>query len=121
MNKVQLSGRLGKDPEVRYLPDGTMVVNVSMATSNDYKKKGDTEWTKKPASWHNLVAFGDVATALADYSKGQKLQIDGKIVYKQWEDKDGNKRSSTEIQVWQIAGENVEVVKETPTDDDVPF
>ncbi|MGA2160097.1 MAG: single-stranded DNA-binding protein [Dehalococcoidia bacterium] len=121
MNQVKLIGRLGADPDVKYLPDGKMVVNVNLATSNDYKK--NEEWVKRPASWHRLVAFGDIAEELAKYAKGNKLEIEGKITYRQWENKDGNKMTLTEIQVWKIEGtpSDVKPSASEPVDDDIPF
>jgi single-strand DNA-binding protein len=120
MNKVQLGGRLGADPEVKYLPDGKMVANVNIATSNDYKDKKD-EWVKRPASWHRLVAFGDVAEQLAKYAKGNKLEVEGKIIYRSWEDKEGNKRTTTEIQVWKITGTANDPAPQTEDNNDVPL
>jgi single-strand DNA-binding protein len=98
-----------------------MVVNVNLATSNDYKK--NEEWVKRPASWHRLVAFGDIAEELAKYAKGNKLEIEGKITYRQWENKDGNKMTLTEIQVWKIEGtpSDVKPSASEPVDDDIPF
>ena len=106
MNKAELMGYLGADPEVRYLPDGTMVCNASLATSNDYKPKGSDEWIKKPASWHRIVAFGDRGAPLSKLKKGDKVKVVGKIQYKEWTDKDGIKRVSTEIHAWGIGDKN---------------
>lgn len=119
MNKVALEGRLGKDPEIRYLPDGKMVVNATLATSNDYKNKQTEEWVKRPADWHNLVAFGAVGEQLAGYKKGEKIAIEGKITYKDWTDKAGAKRKSTEIQIWQITAKQ-QPAEPTP-DEEMPF
>lgn len=105
MNKVVLEGRLGKDPEMTYLPNGTGLCKVSLATSNDYKDKKIDEWVKKEASWHNIIAFGNAADALAAYHKGDKVKVDGKVTYRKWEDKAGQKRETTEIQVFQVGGE----------------
>ena len=102
MNLVKLGGHLGIDPEIRYLPKGDMVVNASLATSNDYKNRDSGEWIKKPASWHNLVAFGKVAEELAGFAKGNKIQVEGKIMYEEWTDKSGNKRTATKIQIFKI-------------------
>lgn len=117
MNKVQLEGRLGKDVEIKYTQDGKMIATVSMATSNDYKDKQTGEWVKRDATWHNLVCFGSLAEALANYKKGDKLNVSGKINYKEYTGKDGVKKNATEIQVFGI---NVEQqTKINP--DDVPF
>lgn len=95
LNKVFLIGRTGSDPEVRALPSGEPVAKVSLATS---KKKGENEFT----SWHRLTAFGKTAEIFRDYvRKGSKLHIEGEIRYSEYE-KDGSKRYSTEIIVWQM-------------------
>jgi single-strand DNA-binding protein len=120
MNIVKLGGHLGKDPEIRYLPDGNMVVNVSLATSNDYKPRDSDEWIKKPASWHNLVAFGKTAEELSGFKKGNKLQVEGKITYESWTDKDGNKRYATKIQVFNIVSQTDNKSYSIEADD-VPF
>lgn len=117
MNKVELSGHVGKDPEVTYLPDGKQLTKLTLATSNDYKGK-DGNWVKKPASWHNLIAYGKIAEMLAEAKKGSKLQVEGKIQYRDWSDKSGNKRTTTEIVVFVV---NLEVTKAINNEEDVPF
>lgn len=123
MNKVQLEGRLGKDPEIKFMPSGKAVASVSLATSNDYKDKSSGEWITKPASWHNLVAFGTDADALAGYRKGDKLKVEGKIQYEEWTDKAGAKRLTTKIVCFGIVAADgpKEVAPEPLPDDDVPF
>jgi single-strand DNA-binding protein len=96
MNKVQLEGRLGKDPEVRFLPAGGQLTVATLATNNSYKGK-DGSWIEKPSSWHNLTAFGGPALALAEFRKGDIVKVEGKIQYDEWQDKDGKKRTSTKI------------------------
>jgi single-strand DNA-binding protein len=115
-NKVQLSGHLGKDPEVRFTQGGKQVTTASLATSNDYKK-GD-EWFKLPPSWHKCIAFGDVAEQLANYRKGSKVSIEGKIQYRTYRDKDGMEHLVTEIFVFQVEGE---ATSNDNVNDDVPF
>ncbi len=96
MNKVILEGRIGRDPEVKFMPSGAQMTSVSLATSNDYKDKSG-EWIKKPASWHNLVAWGDAALALAECRKGDIVHAEGKIEYSEWTDKEGQKRTGVKI------------------------
>ena len=96
LNKVLLIGRLGADPEVRYTPDGMMVANFNIATS-EYRKDKNGERIQK-TEWHRTVTFGKLAEICSSYlSKGKLVFIEGRIQYRAWEDKDGNKRSSTEI------------------------
>ncbi len=104
MNKVQLSGRMGRDPEVRSTSSGGAITSASLATSNDYRDKSG-QWVKKPASWHNLVAFGPVGEALARFHKGDILRVEGKIAYNEWTDKDGKKRTTTKIVCFEVAKE----------------
>lgn len=96
VNKATLIGRLGKDPEVRYTPDGTMVSNFNLATDESYKDKTGKKVTK--TEWHRIVVFGKLAEICSKYLvKGKMVFIEGKIQTRQWEDKDGVKRSTTEI------------------------
>jgi len=96
VNKVILVGRLGRDPEGRYLPDGTLVVSLSVATDENRKNK-DGERQKK-TEWHRVVAFGKLAEICEQYlSKGSLVYIDGQLQTRSWEGKDGNKRSTTEV------------------------
>ena len=96
VNKVILVGRLGRDPEGRYLPDGTLTVSLSVATDENRKNK-DGERQKK-TEWHRVVAFGKLAEICEQYlSKGSLVYIEGSLQTRSWEGKDGNKRSTTEI------------------------
>lgn len=96
INKAILVGRLGKDPEVRYLQDGTAVVSMSLATDESWKDKNGER--KKKTEWHRVVVFGKLADICAEFlNKGSLVYIEGKIQTRSWEDKDGNKRSTTEI------------------------
>ncbi|PKN69597.1 MAG: hypothetical protein CVU54_09695 [Deltaproteobacteria bacterium HGW-Deltaproteobacteria-12] len=97
MNKVQLEGRLGRDPETKFTASATQITTVSLATSNDYKDKATGQYVKKPASWHSIVCFGDVAKALAEYRKGDIIHAEGKIQYEDWTDAEGKKRTGTKI------------------------
>ena len=96
LNKVMLIGRLGSDPDVRYTPDGTAVANFSMATSQQVKK-GD-HWEEGDPEWHRIVVWGRLAEVCGEYlNKGSKVYIEGRLRTRSWEDKDGNKRWTTEV------------------------
>ena len=91
VNQVTLIGRLGKDPEIRNTPNGNTVGNFSLATTEF--RNGE-----KSTSWHNIVVVGKNAENCGKYCrKGMLVYIDGKIQYSSWDDRDGNKRSKTEI------------------------
>ncbi len=96
INKCILVGRLGADPEVRYLPDGTMVVNLRIATDETWKDKQGEKQQK--TEWHRVVIFGKLAEIAGKYTgKGRLVYIEGRIQTRSWDDKDGVKRYSTEI------------------------
>jgi len=96
VNKVILIGNLGKDPEMRYFPDGTAVANFSIATSEGWKDK-DTGERKERTEWHRIVAFRKLAEICGKYlSKGKQVYIEGKLQTRSWE-KDGVTRYTTEI------------------------
>jgi single-strand DNA-binding protein len=97
VNKVILLGNVGKDPEIRSTPGGTMVANFTLATS-DRQKDAQGNWQDR-TEWHNLVAFTRLAEIVRDYvKKGSKLYIEGKIQTRSWDDKEsGQKRYRTEI------------------------
>jgi single-strand DNA-binding protein len=97
LNKVILIGNVGKDPEMRYSPSGLAIATFSMATSESWKDK-DTGDKKEKTEWHKIVAFGKTAEIIGQYNtKGDFLYIEGKIQTRDWEDKDGVKRYTTEI------------------------
>jgi len=99
LNKVQLIGRLGKDPEIRYMPSGVAVMNVSMATSEQWKDKESGE-KKERTEWHNLVAFKNLAEICGEYlKKGDQAYFEGRLVTRKWQDKEGNNRYTTEVHV----------------------
>jgi single-strand DNA-binding protein len=97
VNKVILLGNVGKDPEIRSTPGGTMVANFTLATS-DRQKDAQGNWQDR-TEWHNLVAFTRTAEIIRDYvKKGSKLYVEGKIQTRSWDDKEsGAKRYRTEI------------------------
>jgi single-strand DNA-binding protein len=97
INKVILIGRLGRDPEMRYTPDGTAVANFSIATSDEWKDKDSGE-KKERTEWHRIVAWRKLGELCGEYlSKGRQVYIEGKLQTRDWQDKDGNKRYTTEI------------------------
>lgn len=86
LNKAQLIGALGKDPEVRYLPSGNAVATFSVAT-NSRRKNQSSEYTDV-TQWHNCVSFGKLAEIVSKYlHKGAKVYVEGEIEYQQWDDK----------------------------------
>jgi single-strand DNA-binding protein len=97
INKAILIGNLGADPEVRYTPDGTAVANFNIATSDQWKDKDSGE-LKKRTEWHRIVAFARLGEICGEYlSKGKQVYIEGRIQTREWQDKDGNRRFTTEI------------------------
>ena len=106
INKVILVGNLGRDPEIRYFQDGTAVANFSIATSDSWTDKQSGE-KKERTEWHRIVAFRRLAEICGEYlSKGRQVYIEGKLQTREWEDKDGNRRFTTEIvaQTMQMLG-----------------
>ncbi len=103
VNKVILLGNVGKDPEIRSTPGGTMVANFTLATS-DRQKDAQGNW-QDHTEWHNLVAFSRTAEIIRDYvKKGSKLYVEGKIQTRSWDDKEsGQKRYRTEIIVFDLS------------------
>lgn len=96
VNKVILLGRLGADPDVRYLQDGTPVANFSLATNEPFRGS-DGNWEER-TEWHRVAAFQRLAEVCANYlSKGGQVYVEGKLRTRQWEDAQGVKRYSTEI------------------------
>lgn len=96
VNKCVFIGRLGRDPEVRYLNDGKMITSFSIAVDESYKNKSGEKVSK--TEWVNIVAFGKLAEICGNYLQKSKLvYIEGKLQTRSWEDKDGNKRQTTEI------------------------
>lgn len=98
VNKVQIIGVLGRDPEMKYLPSGSAVVTVSVATDESYNDKNSGQRVEK-TEWHRLTAFGKLAEIIGQYlKKGSKAYFEGKLRTNEYE-KDGIKRYSTEIVV----------------------
>lgn len=98
VNKVILVGTCGQDPEVRYMPNGNAVTNLSLATSEAWNDKQTGQKVEK-TEWHRVVLFGKVAEIAGEYlRKGSQCYIEGKLKTREWE-KDGIKRYSTEVHV----------------------
>jgi single-strand DNA-binding protein len=144
VNKAILIGNVGNDPEVRYLEGGTSVARFSLATSEVYKNKSGEKVTQ--TEWHNIVAWRHLAELAEKYiKKGRQLYVDGRIINRSWEDKEGNKRYTTEIvagsiqllgrkgdndtapatpvesQSKEAKPENTDFSKDQSEDDDLPF
>ena len=144
LNKVLLVGRLGKDPEIRFSGEGNAIANFSIATNETWKSKEGNQEEK--TDWHNIVVFGASAEKYIQpyVKKGTLVSVEGKLQTRDWEDKDGNKRYTTEVvadlyggvqilgsgggenSLDSSSGMNQEPVKkenldQTVEDDDLPF
>lgn len=96
VNKVILVGNLGRDAELRYTPGGAAVATINMATTEVWNDKGGQRQEK--TEWHRIVLWGKSAESLAEYlTKGKQIYVEGRLQTRQWDDKDGNKRYTTEI------------------------
>jgi len=96
VNKVILVGRLGKDPEVKYTQSGTAIARFSLATDEVWKDQSGEKQQK--TEWHSIVAWNKLAEICGQYlAKGRLVYIEGRLQTRNWEDKDGNKRTTTEI------------------------
>ncbi len=137
VNKVILIGYLGANPEVKYLNNGTTVANFRMATTENWVNRSGEKTTL--TEWHRIVTFGRLAEICGEYlNKGKQVYIEGRLRTRTWEDKDGNKRSTTEIVATRMqmlgtapgapteaidSGKDFEAESEIPhgPDEDVPF
>lgn len=133
-NRVILVGRVGRDPDKRSTPSGTLVAQFSLATSTFTKDK-ETKDRKQNTVWHKIVTFGKLADFVGKYiTKGRLLLVEGRIQTRDWTGKDNQKRTSYEIWADQILfleakGEavgateegEVEIPPEEPEEEDVPF
>lgn len=147
LNQVTLIGRVGKDAEVRFMPNGTAAANFSMATSEEWKDKTTGEKQER-VEWHSICVFGPLAEICGKYvQKGGKVSVIGKIQTRKWQDKEGIERFRTEIiadKVILLGGSNGKNTQQnsqqnnqqsssasdyakasqggfTPNDDDIPF
>ncbi len=97
VNKVILIGNLGRDPEVRYTPNGVAVANITIATSEGWKDKQTGE-TQERTEWHRIVLFARLGEIAGEYlKKGSKVYIEGRLQTRKWQDKNGQDRYTTEI------------------------
>ncbi|MEY3095851.1 MAG: single-stranded DNA-binding protein [Burkholderiaceae bacterium] len=97
VNKVILMGNLGRDPEVRYSPDGGAIANVSIATTSRYKDKSSGDM-KEDTEWHRVVFFGRLAEIAGEYlKKGRPVYVEGRLRTRKWQDQQGQERQTTEI------------------------
>lgn len=147
VNKVILVGRLGKDPETRYMTSGEAVTNCTLATSENWKDKSGEK--QERTEWHNLVFYRRLAEIAGEYlKKGSQIYVEGKLQTRKWQDKEGKDRYTTEIVVNEMqmlgskssGGGSFEVVEDRPAssapakaapaagknsfdnfDDDIPF
>tara|TARA_R100000951_G_scaffold2179_3_gene3716 strand:- start:512 stop:1033 length:522 start_codon:yes stop_codon:yes gene_type:complete len=97
LNKVQIIGNLGKDPEVRFLPNGGAVANITVATSETWKDKQTGE-QKEKTEWHRIVLFGKLAEIAGEYlKKGSKAYFEGQLQTRKWTNNEGKDQYTTEI------------------------
>ena len=98
LNKAQIIGYLGRDPEMRYMPDGAAVANVSIATTSVWKDKQSGE-KKEDTEWHRVAAFGRLAEVMGEYlKKGSQVYVEGRLQTRKWQDKEtGQDRYTTQI------------------------
>jgi single-strand DNA-binding protein len=137
INKVTLIGRLGRDPELKYTAGGTAYCRFSMATDDSWTDKNSGERQER-TEWHNVVAWERLAEICGQYlAKGRLVYIEGSIQSRQWEDQDGNKRTSYDIRARDMvllgspggggdggrrpAPEQAAAGGSTISDDDIPF
>ena len=96
VNKVILVGNLGRDAELRYTPGGSPVATINLATTEIWNNKSGQRQEK--TEWHRVVLWGKSAESLAEYlTQGKQIYVEGRLQTRQWDDKDGNKRYTTEI------------------------
>ena len=97
INKVELLGRVGTDPEMRYTPKGTAVTNLRLATDR-YRRDGEDA-----TDWHTVVVWGKTAEAVNEFvGKGQRVYVAGRLVQNTWEGEDGQRRSRTEVHTQEV-------------------
>jgi single-strand DNA-binding protein len=144
VNKVILVGNLGRDAELRYTPGGAAVATLNLATTEVWNDRNNQRQEK--TEWHRVVLWGKPAESLQEYlTKGKQIYVEGRLQTRQWDDKDGNKRYTTEIKADRVtllgggggrgggmdrggsqasqvpAGNADEPPMEPLTDDDIPF
>src|SRR5512135_476351 len=96
VNKVILVGNLGKDPDVRYMPSGDAITNITLATTDSWKDKNGEK--QERTEWHRVAFFGKLAEIAGEYlKKGSQIYVEGRLQTRKWQDKDGQDRYTTEI------------------------
>jgi single-strand DNA-binding protein len=129
LNKVMLLGHLGGDPEVRYTPGGMTVATFSLATSEKFTDKS-TGARREETQWHRIVAWGKLADLCKEYlHKGSRIYLEGKLVYRKWEDNSGVSRVTPEVRMAALTMLDSKPQKGKPQgskakqgqDEDVPF
>lgn len=141
VNKVIVVGNVGKDPEVRYMPSGDAVANISVATTDRYKDK-QTGDMKENTEWHRIAFFGKLAEIVGQYiKKGSQIYVEGRLRTRKWTDASGVEKYSTEIVAESMqmlggkpsggadSGESYSKAQQAPApegglaamDDDIPF
>ena len=102
VNKVIIIGNLGNDPELKFMPNGEAVANITVATSESWKDKSTGDQVEK-TEWHRVVFFKRLAEIAGEYlKKGSKVYVEGKLQTRKWQDKEGNDRYTTEIVAGQL-------------------
>lgn len=138
VNKVILIGNLGRDPEVRYTQGGSPVANFTLATNEVWTDKAGSRQEK--TEWHRIVAWGKQAEIVRDHlAKGKQVYIEGSLQTRQWDDRDGNKRTTTEIKLARlvmlgrpegggeargapaVGSQDAAAEEAPPPEDDIPF
>jgi len=134
VNKVILVGRLGQDPEVRYMQNGDAVANISLATSEEWKDK-NTGDKKSKTEWHRVVVYRRLGEIAGEYlKKGAMVYFEGKLQTRKWQDQNGNDKYTTEIIAHQMqmlggnqqqqsapADQGAPAGDDGGFDDDIPF
>jgi len=138
LNKVMLIGNLGRDPEVRYTSSGAPVANFTMATTDRWNDSATGE-KKERTEWHRIVVWGKQAEIVGEYMrKGKQVYVEGTLQTREWTDREGNKRYTTEVRAQRVqmlgragdspepvhAPEDTSAVAETGAgfaEDDIPF
>jgi single-strand DNA-binding protein len=134
VNRVILIGNLGRDPEVKYTQNGTAVANLNVATNEVWTDKAGQK--QERTEWHRVVVWGKQAQVLGEHlTKGKQIYVEGSLQTRSWDDRDGNKRYTTEIRAARVLmlgraeggrgmqeapGAEVEMVPDA-TDEEVPF
>ena len=120
VNKVILVGNLGRDPEVRYMPSGDAMVNISLATTDNWRDKNGEKQEK--TEWHRVVMFGKVAEIAGEYlKKGSQAYFEGRLQTRKWTDKEGQERYTTEIvadRMQMLGSRSGGAARAMPEDDD---